>query len=186
MDKTFKRQVEFWAHMLDECFYKSSLYETDWSSRNKDYVAKRDKQDEWYTPAANALKIIEPFKQFLRGKSVYCNCDDPDSSDVFKLLLSKFKEWGLKRLVSTGWHAKHKAVVDAESLESGNWLQDSPGDGGMESEDSLDEAQHADVIVSNPPFSSLTGDVNKFKKWVSIALSRGCGLIGIGPTIAIN
>ena len=107
-------EIYYWAHMLDEAFCK----ETDWSSVSKDYFGRRDKQDEWYTSPENALKIVEPFKKHLHGKKVYCNCDDPEWSGVYKLLYSKFHEWGLAKLVCTGYGAKYKAVVTPDNYDN--------------------------------------------------------------------
>jgi len=66
-------------------------------------------------------------------------------------------------------------------------LQENPGNGDMNSEDSLAEARAADIIVSNPPFSRPEeADDNLFRNWVKIAFNCNCGLIGIGMTRAVK
>ena len=179
-----EKQVFYWAHMLDEAFCK----ETDWSSVSKDYIGKRDKQDEWYTSPENAEKIIEPFKEYLRGKKIYCNCDDPEWSGVYKFLYSKFKQYGLAQLVATGYGAKYKAVVTPETYDDPNKiLQENPGNGDMNSKDSIEEAKQSDIIISNPPFSRPDkADDNLFRNWIKIAFNYNCNLIGIGMTRAVK
>ena len=170
--------------MLDEAFCK----ETDWSSVSKDYFGRRDKQDEWYTSPENAKMIIEPFKKHLHGKKVYCNCDDPEWSGVYQVLYSNFKSWGLAKLVSTGYGAKYKAVVTPENYDNPSQiLREAPGNGDMNSEDSLKEADEADVIVSNPPFSRPEeANDNLFRNWVMIGFEHKCDLIGIGMTRSVK
>ena len=40
-------------------------------------ISKKKKDDEFYTTMQNVEKIIETFKDKIRGKFVFCNCDDP-------------------------------------------------------------------------------------------------------------
>ena len=160
--------------------------ESSWGSVLKDYVAKKVKNDEWYTDEKHAGMIVEPFKEHIIGMKVLCNCDNPESSQVFKFMLGKFKEWRLQKLVSIGYGAKKKAIVTPENYESGDFLVDAPGNGDMNSPDSLAEAEEADVIVSNPPFSNPGQADNLFRNFIKIAFSKNCGVVGIGMTKSIK
>ncbi len=70
-------------------------------------AAKKAKNDEFYTQFNDIQKEIEAYLDFdanaFRGKIVYCNCDDPLESNFFGYFALKFKELGLKRLITTSY-----------------------------------------------------------------------------------
>lgn len=70
-------------------------------------AAKRAKQDEFYTQYADIQKEVEAYLEFdpntLRGKVVYCNCDDPFESNFFKYFAANFNKLGLKKLITTSY-----------------------------------------------------------------------------------
>ena len=47
--------------------------------------AKTAKKDEFYTQLADIEKEIRHYKQHFAGKTIYCNCDDPEWSNFFRL-----------------------------------------------------------------------------------------------------
>jgi len=69
--------------------------------------AKAAKQDEFYTQYVDIQKEVEAYLEFdpdtFRGKTVYCNCDDPFESNFFKYFAAKFNELGLKKLITTSY-----------------------------------------------------------------------------------
>jgi hypothetical protein len=70
-------------------------------------AARAAKQDEFYTQYVDIQKEVEAYLEFdsdtLRGKVVYCNCDDPFESNFFKYFAANFNKLGLKRLVTTSY-----------------------------------------------------------------------------------
>ena len=68
-------QIEYWAHMLDEAMDKSIV-----ESNEKELRAKFRKNDEFYTSFEDVEKTLKPFVSKFRGKSVLCNCDNPEWS----------------------------------------------------------------------------------------------------------
>ena len=65
-------------------------------------MAKRGKNDEFYT----TIQVIEDELDFydgkhFRNKIVYCNCDDPHESKFYQHFKQKFKDYGLKELITT-------------------------------------------------------------------------------------
>src|SRR5580658_210167 len=75
---------------------------------NRDLAAaKAAKQDEFYTQYVDIQKEVEAYLEFdpdtLRGKVVYCNCDDPFESNFFKYFAANFNKLGLKKLVTTSY-----------------------------------------------------------------------------------
>lgn len=70
-------------------------------------AAKAAKQDEFYTQYVDIQKEVEAYLEFdpdtIRGKVVYCNCDDPFESNFFKYFAANFNKLGLKKLISTSY-----------------------------------------------------------------------------------
>lgn len=63
--------------------------------------AKRDKKDEFYTQLEDIEKELAHYTQHFKGKTVFCNCDDPFESDFFKYFALNFNRLGLKKLIAT-------------------------------------------------------------------------------------
>ena len=45
--------------------------------------AKKNKKDEFYTQLEDIERELRHYKNHFKGKSVYCNCDDPRVSNFF-------------------------------------------------------------------------------------------------------
>ncbi len=65
--------------------------------------ASKAKKDEFYTQLTDIEKELKHYKEQLRGKVVYCNCDDPFESNFFKYFASNFNVLGLKKLITTSY-----------------------------------------------------------------------------------
>lgn len=59
--------------------------------------------DEFYTQLTDIEAELRHYKDQLRGKVVFCNCDDPYESNFFKYLAMNFNHLGLKKLISTSY-----------------------------------------------------------------------------------
>lgn len=94
------------------------------------HAAKTVKDDEFYTSYEDVKKELTNYKKYLTGKSIYCNCDTPESNFV-KFLNDVKDEWGIKEI----YHTSIQEGVDFRSDESVEILKKS------------------DVVISNPPFS---------------------------------
>ena len=57
--------------------------------------------DEFYTPYRFVARELSYYTEQLRGKSVYCNCDDYRYSQFVQYFVDMFKELGLKKLTAT-------------------------------------------------------------------------------------
>lgn len=70
-------------------------------------MAKREKNDEFYTQYADIEKEIEAYLEYdpdtFQGKVVYCNCDDPYESNFFRYFVLNFDKLGLKQLITTSY-----------------------------------------------------------------------------------
>ena len=57
--------------------------------------AKKNKADEFYTQLSDIEKEMAHYKEFFKGKIVYCNCDDARESNFFKFFANNFESLGL-------------------------------------------------------------------------------------------
>jgi len=87
--------------------------------------AKIAKKDEFYTRLEDIAGELKHYREFFRGKSVLCNCDDPYESNFFKFFALNFNAWGLRKLVATCYDGSPVAGQEL-SLFGENWGGDTP------------------------------------------------------------
>ena len=63
--------------------------------------ANKAKKDEFYTQLADIEAELKHYRKHFKGKTVFCNCDDPYESNFFKYFAMNFNFLGLKKLVAT-------------------------------------------------------------------------------------
>lgn len=152
--------------------------------------AKRAKNDEFYTQLTDIENEIkkENYKDFFKGKVVYCNCDDARNSNFFKYFSNNFETLGLKKLITTGYKENGKGVVLIyEGDKNGNFMVDDDeiivreleGDGDFRSAESIEFLKECDVVVTNPPFSL-------FREYVAQLMEYGKKFLIIGSMNAIT
>lgn len=120
-------------------------------------IARSAKNDEFYTRIEDIEKELKYYKDFFKGKVVYCNCDRADGenrSNFFVYFVENFKEFGLKRLICTSYNKGGKGrlcIYDGDT--NLNNIIDMDGDGDFRSEECIKWLEKCDVVVTNPPFS---------------------------------
>ena len=126
------------------------------------HSAKKAKNDEFYTQLSDIEKEMSYYKDFFKGKIVYCNCDDARESNFFKFFANNFESLGLKKLITTGYKENGKGVkLVYEGDKNGNFMVDDAevamteleGSGDFRSEECVELLKECDVVVTNPPFS---------------------------------
>lgn len=60
--------------------------------------AYKAKKDEFYTQLTDIEKELRYYRKHFKGKTVFCNCDDPFESNFFKYFVLNFNRLGLKKL----------------------------------------------------------------------------------------
>lgn len=65
--------------------------------------ARKNNYDEYYTQLSDIQEELRHFTPHFKGKTVFCNCDDPFESNFTLYFLMNFNRLGLKRLISTGY-----------------------------------------------------------------------------------
>lgn len=131
-------------------------------------AAKKAKNDEFYTMYEDIENELQHYPGAFQGKTVYCNCDDPEWSNFWKYFHENFAALGLKKLVSTHYEKDverngHPYKMEYEGGNDANIATGvkTPlsGDGDFASEECLEILETADIVVTNPPFS-------EFKKYI--------------------
>lgn len=84
--------------------------------------AKKAKNDEFYTQYADIQAEMNAYleynKDVFRDKTVLLPCDDPEWSNFTRFFAEHFEEFGLKKLISTGYatDSKNKNRADDEQM----------------------------------------------------------------------
>ncbi|HCM80287.1 MAG TPA: modification methylase [Corynebacterium stationis] len=140
------------------------------SNRNRDFrAAQRAKKDEFYTSYRDIEAELGRYTPHFKGKTVYCNCDDPKTSNFFRFFIQNFETLGLKKLIATSYRSKslgsssEGAPEGAVSLEYNGSVKGAniaqldinslSGDGDFRSQECIKFLEDADIVVTNPPFS---------------------------------
>lgn len=73
-------------------------------AKNENLHKARDaKKDEFYTQYEDIQRELNHYERHFRGKTVFCNCDDPFESNLCKFFLRNFNYLGLQRLICTSY-----------------------------------------------------------------------------------
>jgi len=65
--------------------------------------AKKNKADEFYTQMPDIEAEMRHYREHFKGKTIFCNCDDPYESNFFKYFAMNFNFLGLKKLIATSY-----------------------------------------------------------------------------------
>lgn len=149
------------------------------------HKARKDKNDEFYTKMSDVEDELRHYKGHFAGRSVLCNCDDPEWSSFWRYFVLNFEHLGLRRLVSTHYQAgvpSYSLAYDGlKNTDGAPIFIRTPltGDGDFRSPECVEMLNDADVVVTNPPFSL-------FREYVALMLSKGKRFVVVGNHNAIT
>lgn len=124
--------------------------------------AIRGKNDEFYTQISDIEKEIQNYKEHLKDKVIFCNCDDPEESHFWRYLSENFEFLGLKKLVSTHFDYdkpsyKLEIIADINGDGKINKLDTVKTplkqNGDFRSPECIEILKESDIVITNPPFS---------------------------------
>lgn len=128
-------------------------------------AAKINKNDEWYTRLEDIEDEISMHEDYVRqfeGKTVLCNCDDPEWSNFFLFFRLHFKQLKLKKVIFTHYEVdgspSYKLEWDGSYIgyDTLNLIKTPlKGNGDFRSPECVALLDECDVVVTNPPFSLL-------------------------------
>lgn len=144
--------------------------------------AKKAKNDEFYTQLSDVESELQSYKSHFENKVVYCNCDDPQSSNFFNYFASNFKELGLKKLIASCYREQVGDLFDTKDDERGFFFEYTGtkgekkkpsstdiiyfnGSGDFRSSESIELLKQSDIVVTNPPFSLFREHVAQLVKY---------------------
>jgi len=120
--------------------------------------AKEAKNDEFYTQLSDVENELVHYREHFKGKTVFCNCDDPTWSAFWKYFHLNFGFLGLRRLISTHYDKEQSTYMmeylggDDNDVSVGTKTP-LKGNGDFRNEECLDLLRQSDIVVTNPPFS---------------------------------
>lgn len=144
--------------------------------------AKKSKSDEFYTQLSDIESELQHYESHFKNKVVYCNCDDPRTSNFFSYFASNFKRLQLKKLIGACYREQVRNLFNAAKDENGFFFEytgtegekSKPnttdivyfnGDGDFRSKESIDFLKQSDIVVTNPPFSLFREYVAQLVKY---------------------
>lgn len=107
--------------------------------------------DEFYTFYDDIEKEVSLYKDYFKGKRVYCNCDAADSFFITFFALH-FRGYGLKSLTATCYKPNdcgYKYTYDGITVDNARLR----GNGDCFSDECREILRQNDIVVTNPPFS---------------------------------
>ena len=154
--------------------------------------AKKYKSDEFYTQLCDIERELQYYKNCFKGKTVYCNCDNPYTSNFFRYFADNFHKLGLKKVIASCYVPTENDLFQQHESKSGlyceytgtgniNEIEVKPfiGDGDFRSKESVSLLKQADIVVTNPPFSL-------FREFVSQLVRYDKDFLVIGNVNAIT
>ena len=149
-------------------------------------AAKVNKNDEWYTMLNDIEEEISMHMDYVRqfyGKTVLCNCDDPEWSNFFLFFRNHFEQLQLKKVIFTHYemsgNSSYKLEWDGSYLgyDTLNLVRTPlKGNGDFRSPECLALLDECDIVVTNPPFSLL-------REFIETIISRGKDMVIIANEV---
>lgn len=171
--------------------------------------AKAGKKDEFYTQLSDIENELKHYKAHFKGKTVFCNCDDPRVSNFTRYFILNFAALGLKKLIATCYknqdinlfseHKAEKAVyMEYTGTDATNAIpslddikvKELRGDGDFRSMECIELLKEADIVVTNPPFSLFREYIAQLikydKKFIIVGHQNAIGYSDIFPLFQQN
>ena len=135
------------------------------TKNNNLHTAKATKNDEFYTQLEDIENELKYYKDYFKGKVVYCNCDgflNKEKSNFFMYFSLNYEFLGLKGLICTKYNpnGEGKKYEYYGDLNGNNYPDEEEictseleGDGDFRSEECIELLKKCDIVCTNPPFS---------------------------------
>lgn len=124
------------------------------------HTSKRIRNDEHYTRIEDVAQELQHYKQQLRGKRVYCPCDDYRWSAFCEFLTKNFDEFGLAHLTCTcidNGDGAFRYDYDGQTVSVTPLTN-----GGFDSPECTEILAECDIVITNGPFSLQS----KLVRWI--------------------
>lgn len=152
--------------------------------------AKKSKSDEFYTQYCDIVRELQYYTTCFKDKVVYCNCDDPKTSNFFRFFIENFRNLGLKKLIASCYQESETDLFNISDYKSGYYCEytgtsdavevlELQGNGDFRSAECLRFLAQSDIVVTNPPFSL-------FREFVSLLIQHNKQFLIIGNVNSIT
>ena len=138
--------------------------------------AKKAKDNEFYTLLKEVEKEVSQYD--LKGKVIYCNCDDYRYSNFVKYFKDNFEELKIKKLIATNYDTGEGAFI-YEYDGVNELVQKLAGNGDFRSDECITYLQESDVVITKPPFSL-------FREYIKQLMDYGKKFLVIGNKNAVT
>lgn len=149
------------------------------------HAAKDAKNDEFYTRLEDINDEMNHYENKFREKIIFCNCDDPTSSNFWRYFHMNFEYLGLKKLIATHYEASKVQSYKIE-YSGGNDLDFENGtitpltqNGDFRSDECISILKESDIVITNPPFSL-------FREFLALLVEHKKDFIILGNINAIT
>ena len=141
--------------------------------------AIKNKNDEFYTLLKDVEKELEIHKDFFKNKIIYCNCDNPKFSNLFKYFFDNFESLQLKELIVSYKEEEQGFYLIYNRSNKELKLKKLKENGDFRSDECIDLLKKSDIVITNPPFSL-------FKDFVNLLLKEKKYFLIIGNSNALS
>ena len=127
------------------------------------HLAKTAKNNEFYTQLPDIERELDHYREHLKGKVIFCNCDDPELSNFWKFFHLNFEKLGIKKLISTHfvyedifqkgetYKLEYEGGNDSDIMVGVKTILNENGD--FRSKECKEILEKSDIVITNPPFS---------------------------------
>ena len=145
------------------------------SSNNRLFLAKKIKNNEFFTRNVDIQKEIKYYQKNFENKVVLCNCNDGLNSEFWKYFYNNFNKLKLKKLIAISY-GDNATVFEYDGNDI--IMTKLNNNGSFKSFESIQYLRQSDIVVTNPPFS-------KFREFINLLIDFNKKFLIIGHLTAI-
>lgn len=143
------------------------------------HMSRAGRQDEFYTQLSTIEDELCHYREYFRGKIIFCNADDPAigedgqdhygdgqgafTSNFFRYFQLNFMELGLKKLITTHFDPNKRSYKfeivsgdDGDQIGLPGYVKTYlDGNGDFRSPECIALLDECDIVCTNPPFSLM-------------------------------
>ena len=93
------------------------------SKNQKFRNSKNKKRDDLFTPLTDIEYELRHYKKHFFGKVIYCNCDDPRTSNFFRYFFINFRQLGLKKLIASCYKNQTPTLFKNDNFEPALYVE---------------------------------------------------------------
>lgn len=142
--------------------------------------AQKNRYDEFFTQIEDIDAEIAHYIEYLRDKTIFCNCNDYEETNFYRYFKDNFLRLGLKKLIATRYEITGKPSYKIEICND-LIVKKIPlkGNGDFRSDECIELLKQSDIIITNPPFSL-------FQEYIMLLISFNKKFIVLGNINAVT